>query len=275
MSRRNAKIVSTAVLALLVVGACLVSLFPVIWTFLTSIKSNVDAFAMPPKWIFQPTLSNYMNVFEKQPFGKYFFDSIVVAVVSTVVIMVVGSLGAYSVTRYQARGVEMGKYVLLFRMLPPMAIVLPVFILFRTYGMLDTYPGLIMVYTGFNLPFGIWMLMGFFQNLPMELEEAALVDGCSRYRAFWKVILPLASPGIAATSILVLIQCWNEYLFALILTARNVRTLPIGASMFVQEHQILWGELTAAAILIMLPIFVAGLFVQRYLVRGLTVGALK
>lgn len=216
-----------------------------------------------------------MNVFEKQPFGKYFFDSIVVAVVSTVVIMVVGSLGAYSVTRYQARGVEMGKYVLLFRMLPPMAIVLPVFILFRTYGMLDTYPGLIMVYTGFNLPFGIWMLMGFFQNLPMELEEAALVDGCSRYRAFWKVILPLASPGIAATSILVLIQCWNEYLFALILTARNVRTLPIGASMFVQEHQILWGELTAAAILIMLPIFVAGLFVQRYLVRGLTVGALK
>ena len=275
MSRRNAKIVSTAVLALLVVGACLVSLFPVIWTFLTSIKSNVDAFAMPPKWIFQPTLSNYMNVFEKQPFGKYFCDSIVVAVVSTVVIMVVGSLGAYSVTRYQARGVEMGKYVLLFRMLPPMAIVLPVFILFRTYGMLDTYPGLIMVYTGFNLPFGIWMLMGFFQNLPMELEEAALVDGCSRYRAFWKVILPLASPGIAATSILVLIQCWNEYLFALILTARNVRTLPIGASMFVQEHQILWGELTAAAILIMLPIFVAGLFVQRYLVRGLTVGALK
>ena len=275
MSRRNAKIVSTAVLALLVVGACLVSLFPVIWTFLTSIKSNVDAFAMPPKWIFQPTLSNYMNVFEKQPFGKYFFDSIVVAVVSTVVIMVVGSLGAYSVTRYQARGVEMGKYVLLFRMLPPMAIVLPVFILFRTYGMLDTYPGLIMVYTGFNLPFGIWMLMGFFQNLPMELEEAALVDGCSRYRAFWKVILPLASPGIAATSILVLIQCWNEYLFALILTARNVRTLPIGASMFVQEHQILWGELTAAAILIMLPIFVAGVFVQRYLVRGLTVGALK
>ena len=179
MSRRNAKIVSTAVLALLVVGACLVSLFPVIWTFLTSIKSNVDAFAMPPKWIFQPTLSNYMNVFEKQPFGKYFFDSIVVAVVSTVVIMVVGSLGAYSVTRYQARGVEMGKYVLLFRMLPPMAIVLPVFILFRTYGMLDTYPGLIMVYTGFNLPFGIWMLMGFFQNLPMELEEAALVDSCS------------------------------------------------------------------------------------------------
>ena len=111
------------------------------------------------------------------------------AVVSTVVIMVVGS-GAYSVTRYQARSVEMGKYVLLFRMLPPIAIVLPVFILFRTYGMLDTYPGLIMVYTGFNLPFGIWMLMGFFQNLPMELEEAALVDGCSRYRAFESDLAP-------------------------------------------------------------------------------------
>jgi multiple sugar transport system permease protein len=164
---------------------------------------------------------------------------------------------------------------MILRILPPMAIILPVFILFKTLDLLDNYFGMILLYSAFNLPFGIWLMIGFFQDLPLELEEAGMVDGCSKFQVMWRIIFPLAKPGLAATSILCLIQCWNEYLFALILCSFRVKALPLGVAEFVQEHQILWGELTAAGICVMLPIFIFGMFIQKYLVRGLTAGAIK
>jgi multiple sugar transport system permease protein len=261
--------------AVFVTVLCLISVFPIFWTFLTSIKKSVDQFAMPPVWIFNPTNQNYINVFIKQPFLKFFMDSFITSAFATAIIIICGSLAAYSISRYKTKGQHMAKLVLILRILPPVAIILPIFILFKTYGLLDSYIGLILLYSAFNLPFGIWLMIGFFQDLPIELEEAGMVDGCSRFTAMWKIIFPLSRPGLAATSILCLIQCWNEYLFALILCSFNVKTLPVGVAQFVQEHQILWGELTAAAICIMLPIFIFGMFIQKHLVRGLTVGAIK
>jgi multiple sugar transport system permease protein len=272
---RNYKIGSNIAKTVFAVVLCLISVFPVFWTFLTSIKQPVDQFAMPPIWIFNPTSQNYINVFNKQPFIKYFIDSSIISISATIIIIFFGSLAAYSISRYQNKGQIMAKLVLVLRILPPVAIILPIFILFKTYGLLDSYIGLILLYSAFNLPFGIWLLIGFFQDLPIELEEAGMVDGCSKFTAMWKIIFPLCKPGLAATSILCLIQCWNEYLFALILCSFNVKTLPLGVAEFVQEHQILWGEMTAAAICIMLPIFIFGMFIQKHLMRGLTTGAIK
>ncbi len=252
-----------------------ISLFPIAWTFLTSIKEPVDQFAKPPLLIFNATAENYVAVFTKQPFLKYFLDSTIIGVFATLLIISFGSLAAYSISRSRRRGKALAKSILILRILPPMAIVLPMFILFKQLRLLDSHFGMIILYAAFNLPFGIWLLIGFFQDLPRELEEAALVDGCSKYQAMWRIIFPLAKPGIAASSILCLIQCWNEYLFALVLCSFNVKTLPLGVAQFVQEHEILWGQLTAAGICIMLPIFVFGMFIQKHLVRGLTTGAIK
>jgi len=272
ITRKFPRTISKFALVLCIV---FISLFPIAWTFLTSVKEPVDQFAKPPLLIFKATTENYHAVFTKQPFLKYFFDSTIIGVASTVVIIGFGSLAAYSISRYRRKGKALAKSILILRILPPMAIVLPMFILFKQLGLLDSHLGMILLYSAFNLPFGIWLLIGFFQDLPRELEEAALVDGCSKFQAMWRIIFPLAKPGLAATSILCLIQCWNEYLFALVLCSFNVKTLPIGVAQFVQEHEILWGQLTAAGICIMLPIFIFGMFIQKHLVRGLTTGAIK
>ncbi len=271
----NSTIGAPVLKAVLIMVICLICVFPIIWTFLTSIKKPVDQFAMPPVWLFAPTAQNYINIFVKQSFAKYFIDSFIISIFSTAIIILFGSLAAYSISRYKAKGQMLANLVLVLRILPPVAIILPIFILFKTYGLLDNYFGMIMLYSAFNLPFGIWLMIGFFQDLPVELEEAGLVDGCSRFKAMWKIIFPLSKPGLGASAILCLIQCWNEYLFALVLCSFNVKTLPLGVAQFIQEHQILWGELTAAGICIMLPIFIFGMFIQKYLVRGLTVGAIK
>jgi multiple sugar transport system permease protein len=275
MRNINKKFLVPLYILLCTMFVCCLSVFPIIWTFLTSIKTNADAFAMPPILIFKPIFDNYINIFVKQPFVKYFWDSLIISVTATGAIIFFGSLAAYSISRYTVKGQALANSVMVLRILPPMSIILPVFILFKTFGLLDNYLGMVIIYTAFNLPFGIWLMIGFFRDLPIELEEAGRVDGCSKFQSMWKIIFPLSQPGLVATSILCLIQCWNEYLFALILCSFQVKTLPIGVAEFVTEHQIYWGELTAAAICIMLPIFIFGMFIQKYLVHGLTTGAIK
>lgn len=270
-----ARMPKTAAKAAFILSVVAISLFPILWTFLTSVKEPVDQFAKPPLFVFSPTAENYRHVFTKQPFLKYFLDSTIIGSLSTLVIIGFGSLAAYSISRWRRKGKILAKSILILRILPPMAIVLPMFILFKQLSLLDSHVGMVILYSAFNLPFGIWLLIGFFQDLPRELEEAGLVDGCSKFQAMLKIIFPLAKPGLAATAILCLIQCWNEYLFALVLCSFNVKTLPIGVAQFVQEHEILWGQLTAAGICIMLPIFLFGMFIQKHLVRGLTMGAIK
>ena len=170
----------------------------------------------------------------------------------------------------------MAFWILSIRMTPAIAAVIPIFIMLRTVRLLDNQVGLILVYSVLlNLPFVVWMMRGFFEDLPVELEESAMVDGCSRLGAFARIALVLASPGLASTAILTFLFAWNEFVFALILTATSARTMPVAVQLFMRETGILWGQMTSAAVVMMVPVIILTFFIQRYLVRGLTFGAIK
>lgn len=249
---------------------------PIVLIFLTSIKSRVDALAFPPVWIFQPTSTNFQEIFELYDFGLYFRNTLLAASASTVFAMALGVPAAYSLARYKFRGhSNLAFWILSIRITPPIAAMIPVFILFRNLRLLDSIPGLVLIYCTFNLPFVVWMMRGFFEDLPIDLEESAMVDGCSRFGAFARVALILAAPGLASTAILTFLFTWNEFIFALILTGTSARTMPVAVQLFMRETGILWGHMTAAAVIMMLPTVVLTFFIQRYLVRGLTFGAVK
>jgi multiple sugar transport system permease protein len=252
------------------------SVFPLLMVVLTSFKSRLDAFRMPPVWLFKPTLSNYREVFELSPFGTYFVNTLVIAAASTAIALVLGSLAAYSLARFRFRaGEQLSFWIISIRMTPPVAAAIPVFILMRQLGLLDTRLGLIIMYTTFNLPFAIWLMKGFFADIPQGLEESALIDGCSRLQAFWRIAFPLAAPGLMATAVFCFTFTWNEFFFALILTGTRSQTLPVAITSFIRETGIMWGQMFAAAVLVMAPMVLFTLLVQRYLVRGLTLGAVK
>jgi multiple sugar transport system permease protein len=253
-----------------------VFLFPVVYLILTSLKTQVDAFKYPPVWIFRPTLNNYTEVFDLYPFGQFLVNSLVVASVSTCVAVLLGAMAAYALARFTfRRSKDLAFWILSIRMTPPVAAIIPIFILMRTLGLLDSRTGLIIAYTTMNLPFATWLLRGFFREIPRELDESALVDGCSWLSAFLRVALPLAAPGLVVTAIFVFIFSWNEFLFALILTATRAETLPVAVTGFIRETGIMWGHMAAAGVVIMAPMVLFSLAVQRYLVRGLTMGAIK
>ena len=233
-------------------------------------------FSDPPKWIFKPTLEHYYKVFARQQLHKFMFNSLVVGLSTTVLSLVLGSLAGYSLARIDMKGKEKWAFlILLCKMIPAGALVVPMYYIVRRLGLANTYVGLIVAHTTFSLPFVVWMMRSFFQEIPVELEQAAMVDGCSRLGAFWRITAPLAAPGLTATGILTLLLSWNEFLFALVLSGRNTRTLPIGISAFIGSVSIDWGGSSAAAVVAMVPVFIAGLMVQKYLVRGLTMGAVK
>lgn len=253
-----------------------VFLFPVFYLLLISIKTQVDAFKYPPVWIFRPTFSNYLEVFELYPFGRFLLNSLLVASASTLVAVVLGAMAAYALARFTfRRSKDLAFWILSVRMTPPVAAIIPIFIIMRTLGLLDTWAGLVLAYTTMNLPFATWLLRGFFQDIPRELDESALVDGCSWFTAFLRVALPLAAPGIVVTAIFVFIFSWNEFLLALILTATKSQTLPVAVTGFIRETGIMWGHMAAAGVVIMAPMALFSLAAQRYMVRGLTMGAIK
>jgi len=252
-------------------------LMPIVLIFLTSIKTRVDALAFPPVWLFTPTFDNFLEIFELHDFGLYFRNSLVISSVSTLLSMVLGVPTAYTLARHKFRGQQhVAFWILSIRMTPAIAAVIPIFIMLRTVKLLDNQLGLILVYSVLlNLPFVVWMMRGFFEDLPIELEESAMVDGCSRLGAFARIALVLASPGLASTAILTFLFAWNEFVFALILTATGARTMPVAVQLFMRETGILWGQMTAAAVVMMIPVIILTFFIQRYLVRGLTLGAIK
>lgn len=260
--------------------ALLAALIPIYWMVTISLKSEVDQFAVPPVWIdFTPTLRHYYDSFVVRPFGSYLLTSSIVAAISTALTMAIGTCAAYSLARFKLPGranERLSFWVISTRMFPPIVTVVPLFLIMRTLGLLDTIAALVVVYTGLNLPFVVWMMRGYFEELPVELEEAAMVDGDSRLGAMWRVMLPLAAPGLAATAVFCLITCWNEFLIALILTQTDASmTLPVGIAGQVTQYEIRWGAMSAAGVVAMIPIVVFGVAVQRYLVRGLSLGALK
>jgi multiple sugar transport system permease protein len=229
--------------------------------------------------LINPTWEHYDETFFVRPFGRYLLTSAMAAVTSTLMALVLGTLAAYSLVRFEWRwrlNERLSYWILSTRMFPPIVTIIPLFLMMRDLRLLNTITSLVIVYTGFNLPFVVWMMRGFFQELPVDLEEAAMIDGDSRLGALWRIVLPLVRPGLAATAIFCLIVSWNEFLFALILTQTEASmTLPVGIAGRVTQYEIQWGAMSAAGVVAILPILVFALIVQRHLVRGLSLGAVK
>ena len=265
------------VLFLLSLGIAVYCLGPFLWFVLTSFKSPVELTAIPPKLIPSFHAGFYFSAVEKYGLIGYIVNSVIVAGGATAIAITVGSLAAYAVARLRLRWIRAYLAVLLaISMFPQIAIAGPVWSILDTLGWLNTYQGLIAAYVAFSLPLAIWILTTFFQQVPVEIEEAALVDGCTRAGALWKVVLPIAAPGIFTAALLVFIHAWNEFFFALIImTDPGVQTLPVGVALIPGEYTMPWGEIAAASTMATVPLIVLTLIFQRGIVRGLSAGAVK
>jgi multiple sugar transport system permease protein len=251
-------------------------IFPIIWIALLSLKNEVQAFANPPLFIFKPYFMNYYNLFIEENFGKYLFNSIVVATLSSIICLLIGAPTAFALSRNQNkvnRGILI--WVLISRMAPAMTYVIPFFVVFSYFKMIDTYFGLILAYSVLNLPLVIWLMRSFFLELPSETLEAAKIDGASIFQIFRKIAIPLASPGIVSTGIITFVVAWNEFIFALVLTRRHAVTAQIGIGNLQKFEGTEWGQMAAGAIVLILPAMIIAIFISKYFVQGLTSGATK
>jgi multiple sugar transport system permease protein len=248
-------------------------LFPLFWMFLSSLKTQVQNTAYPPVLAFTPTLDNYREVFQKNPFFTFAWNSLVVAAGSTGLALLLGLPGAYAIARFKRTGIALA--ILTARMAPGIGYLIPWFILFTKAKLIDTYTALILTHLIVALPLVLWVMIGFFEDVPGELIEAGRIDGCTHWAAFLRIAIPLAKPGIVATGILAFIFSWNNFLFSLIVAGFKTRTLPIAVYNFLSYEEINWGGLTAAATVITLPVLALALLVQKHIVRGLTLGAMK
>lgn len=260
---------TTSVVALLYV-------LPIYLIVLTSLKTRENAFQVPPSFITVPSLEGYREFFARTDVLHMLTNSLLVALGSTGIAFLLGIPAAYGLARYQGQlRNTVGMGFLASRFIPPIAVVVPYFLGLRVVGGLDTVWGLTAVYLGMNLPYVVWMMRGFFLDLPVEIEEAALVDGCTRLGTLWRIVLPISRGGLAATAVLTLMFAWNEFLFALLLTSSRAKTLPLSISAFLGESGTEWNVMAAAGTLIMLPAIVFSVFVQKHMARGLTFGAVK
>ncbi len=265
----------------------LVYFFPVLWIVLTAFKTYGDALAVPPKWLFAPTLENFVSVFSRAMtyegaavdtgFDVFFYNSILIAVLSVFLALVIGTIAAYGFSRYPLKGNDTYLFIILTtRMLPPIVVIIPIFVMFRETGLSGTYLGVILLYTAFNLPFTIWMMKSFFDELSREVEDAARMDGSSELRVFFKICLPQVIPGLAATAVFGLILTWNEYLFALLLTGVETRTVPVAMGQTIGGAiGVRWGLLAAIETLFLIPVVVVTFLLQQHLLRGVTFGTIK
>jgi ABC-type glycerol-3-phosphate transport system permease component len=266
-------------LALVAVAALLLAVwaFPVLWALATSFKTERDVLAYPPTVLFTPTLANYRDVlFGSASLLPNLLSSTIVAGVSTALTLVLAVPAAYALARLTFPGKRAsGFYVLATQMLPPVGLIIPYYLALQKLGALDTYVGLIVIYLTFSLPFAIWLMVSYFEDIPREMEEAALLDRAGRLRALWHVILPQVRGGIAVTTIFVFLNAWNEFLFAVVLGGNRVRPVTVAMFNYISVEQTLWAKLAAGAMLAMAPVILLGLLAQRHIVKGLTVGAVK
>ena len=260
------------------------TLLPFVVMFVSSFKDLLEAFKLPEigDWAgigvffdFTPTFKHYENLFAEEDFSRYMMNSLIAAGGSAVISVVFGSLAAYSLSRVDFRGKsDLFFWIISTRMAPVVAVMVPLYAIFRAFGLIGTLPGLILAYTTFNLPFAIWMLKGFFDNVPYGIEEAQMVDGATRFQAF-RSILPLVAPGIGAFIVLCVLFAWNDYLFAAIIGGGGAKTLPVATTGLVQPQNIPWGSIMAAGVVTTAPMMLLGLVIRKYLVAGLTMGAVK
>lgn len=253
----------------------IVFLFPIYWLFMISFKTPEEIFAHPPVWVPESIqFANYRVLF-KDGDADTVLNSLIIATVSTIAAMVLGTMCAYSIARFRTGGNFFSDWVLSNRMIPPIVIVFPVFLLFVVLGWVDTFHGLIILYTAFNLPYVVWMMRGYIQDIPLELEESALVDGCTRWQVFVRVVWPMVRGGLFATSVFTFVFAWNEFIFALVLTRSEATTFPVQVTHYFGGQSNFWAKIAAMSVLGTVPIFVAVAMLQRFLVRGLSLGAVK
>ncbi|WP_332694407.1 carbohydrate ABC transporter permease [Halalkalibacter lacteus] len=260
----------TTVLALLFIS-------PYIYIVLTSIKPSSDAISPSPTFFPRElSLENYVAMFNQMPIAKYFFNSFITASISTILAVFLGALAAYGLSRFSSKtGNIFLLLTLCVRMVPMISIAIPMYIIINGMGLIDTRVALIITYTAINVPFAIWLMIGFFNNIPKEFDEAARIDGCNIFTAFIKVILPVSLPGLATAAIFCFMLAWNDFLFALLLTSTNAKTATVGISEFLTAYNLDLGPMTAAAVSFSLPVMVFSILVQRYIVSGMTLGAVK
>ena len=273
----NARAVRTAALAVVAALSLAVWALPVAWGLLTSFKTERDVLAYPPKVVFAPTLANYREVlFGSASILPNLGSSLIIAGSATVLTLLFAVPAAYALARltFPLQRTS-GFYVLATQMLPPVGLIIPYYLVLQKAGGLDTYAGMIAIYLTFSLPFAVWLMVSYFEDIPREMEEAALIDRAGRLRALWHVILPQVRGGIAVTTIFVFLNAWNEFLFAVVLGGNRVRPVTVAMFNFISVEQTQWAKVAAGAMLAMAPVILLGLAAQRHIVKGLTVGAVK
>jgi multiple sugar transport system permease protein len=276
---RKERKLSSGIEILLLAVFMIVMLFPVVWMLETALKTTADIYAVPAKvFSFSPTFEHFQNVFSSDsPVFKGFVNSVIVAFSSTIIATVLGVPAAWAYSRFELKAKkDQLFFILSTRFMPPVVVVIPVFLMFRDLALLDTRLGLILVYAAFNLPFTIWMMKGFIDEVPAEYEEAAMLDGFSRFEAFWRVTMPLLIPGIAATAVFALIFSWNEFVFSIFLiTDPDTRTAPSAIAGLIGGTTIDWGLVAASAMVFAVPVLVFAFLVRKHLVAGVTLGAVR
>lgn len=269
----NKKLLSNAIFYIAVVAIALVVLFPFLWMLSSSFKTQLDIIAWPPKILFTPTLQNYEKVFGEQDFLKYFLNSTIVGTAAVGLSLVLGLPAAYSIARFTQR--KLGMFILLARLMPGISFLMPWYIVFSRLGLMDSYTALILSHILIALPIVVWIMSSYFATIPREMEESAMVDGATRQYAFWKIILPLSGPGIITATTLSFIFSWNNFMFSQVLSMEKTKTLPIAVYNFLSYAEVDWGGVMAAAVAIMAPAIVLTMIFQKYVVKGLTMGAVK
>lgn len=260
---------------LLTVAIAVVVLFPVVWLLAMAFKPDDQMFARPTAWTFAPTLRHFDHVLAAG-FLKYLGASVWLALVSTMMVVLIGTPAAYAFARFELKGRDdLFLFILGTRMAPPICLVIPFYLLFTRLDLLDTFLGLSLAYLTFNLSFYIWVLRSFCRDLPVELEEAAMVEGYSRFAVFLRVVLPLLKSGIVSTAMLCFIFAWNEFLFAFMLGGNNVKTLPVAIPLLITSQGVRWGEMAVVGMVALVPVLLAVFVLQKQIVRGLTMGAVK
>jgi multiple sugar transport system permease protein len=295
--RQTMRILGSVLFYLLLLLAFVFFLFPLYWMLVTSLKTRTDALAWPPTYFpfidFKPTLLNYLAVFTNvgglqaafqqegrelslSTFPLNLFNSVVIAGSATIFAVGLGTLSAYAFSRFRVRGEgDLLFFILSTRMLPPVVVIIPIFIMYRALNLTDTYLGMILLYTTFNLPFAVWMMKGFFDEIPKDYEEAAMVDGYSRWQSLYKVVLPEAFPAMLATAVFCIITAWNEFVFAVILTRTKVLTVPPFIATITGVGVTEWGRMAASSVIFLIPVVLFTFLARNHLLRGVTFGAVR
>lgn len=252
------------------------SIVPVLVVVLTSFKTQIDIFQTPFKWFFKPTLINYQHAFLTGDFLGYFKNSLVVALSTALISILFGTFAAYGITSFKLPGSHFySNLFLVGKLVPVITILLPFFVILNKTHLLGSYLGPILAHTAINLPFIVWLMMSFIQDIPADLLDCSRIDGCTRMQTFWKIVFPILTPALASATVLALQLSWNELLFSLQLTNMDTYTLPVGIAKFVGSVSVDWGKSSAAATLTMVPIILVGFYIQTYIVRGMTMGSVK